>query len=198
MTLDNGFPRTHRLAPFALAVLVTAAALLPASTGAAPSPALELLFEGVFVAEAGVSPHVKADDPFDRSFSMKRDLIAQGEGTSSGLLAGTVRWSLLGRSTADTGYGRIHLTGWVETPEGAEIFFTATGFALGESAALTASTTLIGSGHFEADLEPAYEWLNSTLTMWRGRYEPQSQTLSFQVWAPRESIAAAQQRETRP
>lgn len=166
--------------------------LLPSLGRAESAPALELLFEGNFVAEAGIASYVEADDPFDRSFRMKRDLIAQGEGKVAGaLLRGTVRWSLLGRTVPGTDYGRIHLSGWLETPGGAEIFFTATGFGLGESHSVTRSTALIATGRFEAELEPGYAWLNSTISLWRGRFDPESQSLSFEIWAPVESIAAA-------
>jgi len=179
----------------AVPVFLLAGTLLQPVPVRAATPPFELLLEVTLTAEAEVSGFVEAEDPFDRSFSMKRDLIAQGEGKAIGVLPGEIRWSLLGRDVPQADRARIHLTGWLETPDGAEVFFVATGLALEPAATLTGSTLLLASGRFEAELEPDYDWLNSVLAWWRGRFDPETRTFTFQVWTSPESVERSKDAE---
>ena len=100
-------------------------------------PPLELLFELDLEVEGTIEPYVEAKEKLDRSFSMSRDLVAQGEGRLAGpWLEGTFRWSLLGRKHPEQPFARVHFTGWLETEDGAEMFLRATGYAHDHEAAI--------------------------------------------------------------
>ena len=178
-----------------LRAVLTSAAFVGVITGGATAeaqaerdvvtpPVLELLFEADLVVGGEVRPFVTTDDPFDRSFSMSRDLVAQGEGAFRGpRLGGVLSWSMLVRRYTEADFGRAHLTGWLETPDGAEIFFSGLGVAeLPESGAEAESTYLV-TVTFEAD-EPAYGWLNSTIALAEGSFDPSASTFHYRLWIP--------------
>lgn len=145
---------------------------------------LEFFFEAELTAEGEIKPFVVADDPFDRSFSMSRDLVAQGNGSLRGPdLAGTITWSMLVRKFPEHDYGRTHVTGWLETADGAEIFFRATGYVRGFDTA-PGTATYNATLTFEADLEPEYEWLNSVLAIWQGSFDADTKTFRYRAYVP--------------
>jgi hypothetical protein len=142
-----------------------------------------LLFEATLEVEGEVKPPVKAADPFDRSFSMSRDLVAQGDGSIQGpRLSGTLTWSQLERRHPDHGYARTHFTGWLETADGAEVFLKASGY----SPDAVADEDRVDTGYltFEADLEPDYEWLNSVVALWQGHLDPVSRDYIYRAFVP--------------
>ena len=179
----------------ALALLLASSAIAsPAERSAGPilgqatsltDTTFELFFEAELVAEGEIKPFVVADDPFDRSFSMSRDLIAQGSGTLRGpSLEGTVTWSKLVRKFPEHHYGRTHVSGWLETDQGAEIFFKATGYVQDLDTESAGAPIYSASLSFEADLEPDYEWLNSVLAIWQGSFDPETSTFRYRAYVP--------------
>ncbi len=146
---------------------------------------LEFFFEAELVADGEIKPFVVSDDPFDRGFSMSRDLVAQGNGSLRGPdLEGTVTWSMLVRKFPEHDYGRTHVTGWLETEGGAEIFFKATGYVRDLDATSTGVPIYNASLSFEADLEPEYEWLNSVLAIWQGSLDAKTKAFRYRAYVP--------------
>ena len=81
---------------------------------------LILLFEAELQATGEVKPYVVSDYMYNQGFSMRRDLIAQGEGTFKGeRLQGTLSWSKLARKYPDHNYSDAMTVGWMETNDGA-------------------------------------------------------------------------------
>ena len=186
---------TFRPAAF-VAMALSAGALLssPRFTAEAESadvrPSLALLFELDLTAEGEILPYVEAEEPLDRSFSMSRDLVAQGEGRVTGRwLEGAFRWSLLGRKYPGHPFGRVHLTGWLETEDGAELFLRATGYAHDEDSRISTATLFSITGGFEVELEPEHEWLNGIVVLIEGRLDPETETFHYRAWVPSDVLA---------
>ena len=166
-----------------LAVLAAQPALAQDVSSQASLPSLELIFELDLEVEGEIAPYVEAEQAFDRSFSMSRDLVAQGEGRLTGpQLEGSFRWSLLARKHLEQPFTRVHLTGWLETEDGAEMFLRATGYARDDDAIISPSTTFSMTGEFEVELEPDYEWLNGILVLIDGRFDSTTQTFQYRAW----------------
>ncbi len=179
-----------------VAVVLFAAPPMAQSSPAEPadsidsSPHLDLLFELELAAEDEILPYIEAEESIDHTFSMSRDLVAQGEGRVTGrLLAGEFRWSLLGRKYPGNPFGRLHLTGWLETEDGAEMFFRATGYAHDEDTRISTVTVFSLTGGFEVELEPQYEWLNGIVVLIEGRFDPDTKTFNYRAWVPSEVLA---------
>ncbi len=188
--------RLHVLPSMAVLVIVLsveALAPMPALAaeveGRDPMPSLELLFELSLPTEGAIRPYVEADQRLDRSFSMSRDLVAQGEGHAKGKwLHGDFRWSLLARRYPGSSFGRLHLTGWLESEDGAELFFRATGYGHDDASRVSAETLLTLTGGFEVELEPAYEWLNGVVALIDGRLDTETNTFHYRAWVPSEVL----------
>ena len=169
--------------------LVSIPALAAEGRTASPTPSLELLFELKLPTDGEIQPYVEADQPLAQGFSMSRDLVAQGEGRTTGKwLEGAFRWSLLARRYPGSPFGRLHLTGWLESDDGAEIFLRATGYSQEDGTQMSATTLFTLTGGFEVELEPAYEWLNGVVALIDGQLDPETNTFHYRAWVPSEVL----------
>ncbi len=157
--------------------------VLAASAPAQTPPGLTLLFEAELKAPGDVKPYVASDDPWGVGFSMRRDLIAQGEGTFHGpRLRGTLDWSKLARKFADQPYLQTLVSGWMLTDDGAEIMYEARGYAVPD-AVHPGRWHYTGALRFELADAP-YAWLDGVAAVWAGTFDADTGTALYRAYLP--------------
>ncbi len=165
------------------AFLSGAAAYVSIGKTAAPTPQhLVLLFEGELSLYEELKPCVVVDSATDGGFSMKRHLIAQGEGPFKGNeLRGVVTFSQLAKRLADHSYCRSLIAGILEVEGGPEIFFEGEGFAMPQEPREEGKTLFTTSLRFE-EPEGSYEWLGEVPGVWVGELDGRTRRLRFRVY----------------
>lgn len=158
--------------------------MLVAVSVRAQTPAgLALLFEADLKAEGAVKPFVASDDPWGVGFSMRRDLIAQGQGAFHGpRLRGTLDWSKLARKFADQPYLHTLVSGWLLTDDGAEIMYEARGYAVPD-AVHAGRWHYTGGLRFELADAP-YAWLDGVAAVWTGTFDVSTGTAHYRAYLP--------------
>lgn len=160
----------------------------------------ELLFEAELVPTTSAS----ANAAVDSAGQQDGDLIHSGEGTVRGSrIRGRIRWSfyardcvyLLVRSGATPPPGRhlcyTHPTGSIETDDGASIRFDARGYGLRGYDPHHPERWRLSMGlQFQTD-DPRYQWLNSTLALWEGRFDEKAQVARYRAFVETEAAAPA-------
>lgn len=132
---------------------------------------LDLLFEAELASYGEAKPYVESDGSFSRGFSMRRDLIAQGEGTFAGPnMKGTITWSKLNRKFADFAYTSAHLVGFLEMDDGAEVMYKALGYAVVPNPEQPGRWLYTATVRFEEPDAP-YEWLTEVVAIWIGEFD---------------------------
>ncbi|MFQ5569624.1 MAG: DUF3237 family protein [Rhodothermales bacterium] len=155
---------------------------------AAQSPAvppngadLELLFEAELTSYGEAKPYVESSGSFYRGFSMRRDLIAQGEGTFAGpKMRGTITWSKLNRKFADHTHTSAHLVGFLEMDDGAEVMYKALGYAVVPNPEQPNRWLYTATVRFEEPDAP-YAWLTEVVAVWIGEFDVE--TGNARSWA---------------
>ncbi len=167
------------------AVLFGAAAYASTVKTAAATPHhLVLLFEGELSLYEELKPCVVVDSTTDSGFSMKRHLIAQGEGPFKGNeLRGVATFSQLAKRLPDQSYCRTLIAGLLEIEDGPEIFFEGEGFAMPQEPREEGKTLFTTSLRFE-EPEGSYEWLGEVPGVWVGDLDGLARRLRFRVYVP--------------
>ena len=97
------------------------------------------------------------------------DYIGSGVGTAKGSsIDGTVRWDLFEKR--EEALCRSNLVGVIETNDGAEIKIDSRGFFVQPDGANPNLWITSASVHF-ATTDGRYEWLNTRLAVWVGRFD---------------------------
>lgn len=166
-----------------MGVLFGGAAYVSAGKPAA-TPELSLLLEGELSLYEELRPCVTVDPATDGGFSMRRHLIAQGEGTFQGNdLKGVVTFSQLAKRSPDEPHCKTLIAGFLEVEEGPEIFFEGEGVAMPrevrEGGKLLFTTWL----RFE-EPEGPYEWLGEAPGVWVGELDGRARRVRFRVYVP--------------
>lgn len=172
----------HRGSGYAVVLFIATLAVSSLACAQVPN-GLELLFEAEFHAyEEVTKAYVLNNDPLSRfSFSMSRDLIAQGEGTFIGpRLRGTLDWSKLARKYVDSPYSSTLVSGWLETHDGAEVMYEAIGYAVPD-------TTHPGTWHYTATLrfeeaDEPYGWLTNVAAIWIGTFDIETGSAHYRAY----------------
>ncbi len=156
-----------------------------AETTAAQAGQLQLLFEVELKAkgEGEVTPFVLSDSPFS-GFSMKRDLIAQGDGTLKGpYLNGTLNWSKLAAKYEKDSHANTLVSGWIITEDGAEIFLEAIGYARVSDPKQPEKWFYTATLRFE-DADKPYEWLTNVVAVWVGEFNLKTGRAHYWAYLP--------------
>ncbi|MCI0417327.1 DUF3237 domain-containing protein [bacterium] len=154
-----------------------------AETARAGRGQLQLLFEAELQAKGEVKPFVLADTPFS-GFSMKRDLIAQGDGTLKGSrVNGTLSWSKLSTKYEKDSHTNTLVSGWITTEDGAEIFLEAMGYARVADPAHPEKWSYIATVRFE-DPDKPYEWLINLVAVWFGEFDLKTGRAHYWAYIP--------------
>lgn len=171
------------------AVLLAAAAVAWAQVpGPAPSPpaGMEILFEARLSAFGAVKPFVDLKRP--SGFSMRRDLIAQGEGTFVGpRLHGNLSWSMLAQKPPQDKQVRTLVSGWLQTSGGAEAFFEASGFGVCPDPKNPNRWVYTAALRFQ-DPDPPLQWLSDTLAVWQGEMDFESGNAWYRAYTLAEGL----------
>ena len=146
---------------------------------------LELLFEVELKAIGEVKPFIESKDIWNMTFSMSRDLIAQGEGVFKGTkIKGTLSWSKLARKYTEHSYSKTLVAGWMETDDGAEIMFEAQGYAVMPDPEKPEIWTYTAALRFEEADKP-YQWLNNVTGLWQGEFDISTGIAKYKAYIPK-------------
>lgn len=173
--------------------LLTAGPSASAAQAAPPELAgLDLLFEAELLAQGPIkSPSAWGNALYSVSFSIKRDLIAQGEGMFTGSrLRGTLDWSTLARHVIETSSSNVLVVGWLFSDNGAEIMYEARGYATPVGPARPDEWRVTAALRFEEPDAP-YEWLAHAMGVWTGNYNARTGEGRYRAYVSRAAAASA-------